>query len=55
MSTIVEDKREDLIGLGMNTSRVQSSSECWFDDENLWVELTDSRQLGVPLAYFPGS
>lgn len=24
-----------------------------FDDENMWVELADGRQLGVPLAYFP--
>ncbi len=25
----------------------------WFDEESLWVELADGRQLGVPLAYFP--
>lgn len=25
----------------------------WFDDSNLWVRLTDGRQLAVPLAYFP--
>lgn len=24
-----------------------------FDSDNIWVELTDGRQLGVPLAYFP--
>lgn len=24
-----------------------------FDMDNIWVELTDGRQLGVPLAYFP--
>lgn len=24
-----------------------------FDANNMWVELTDGRQLGVPLAYFP--
>ena len=24
-----------------------------FDADNMWVELTDGRQLGVPLAYFP--
>ena len=24
-----------------------------FDADNLWVELTDGRQIGVPLAYFP--
>lgn len=24
-----------------------------FDSDNMWVELSDGRQLGVPLAYFP--
>lgn len=24
-----------------------------FDDDNLWVELSDGRTLGVPLAWFP--
>lgn len=24
-----------------------------FDNDNMWVELTDGRLLGVPLAYFP--
>ncbi|MGO9372793.1 MAG: DUF2442 domain-containing protein [Syntrophobacteraceae bacterium] len=24
-----------------------------FDADNMWVELTDGRQLAVPLAYFP--
>jgi Protein of unknown function (DUF2442) len=24
-----------------------------FDEDNLWVELTDGRTLGVPLAWFP--
>ena len=24
-----------------------------FDAHNMWVELIDGRQLGVPLAYFP--
>jgi len=24
-----------------------------FDEDNMWVELADGRQLGVPLAYFP--
>ncbi len=24
-----------------------------FDRDNMWVELSDGRQLGVPLAYFP--
>jgi hypothetical protein len=38
----------------MNASReVPRARRIWFDDENLWVELMDSRQLGVPLTYFP--
>jgi len=24
-----------------------------FDQDSLWVDLTDGRQLGIPLAYFP--
>ena len=24
-----------------------------FDTDNMWVDLSDGRQLGVPLAYFP--
>ncbi len=24
-----------------------------FDDDTMWVELADGRQLGVPMAYFP--
>ena len=24
-----------------------------FDEDTMWVDLTDGRQLGVPLAYFP--
>lgn len=24
-----------------------------FDSNNMWVELSDGRKLGVPLAYFP--
>ncbi|MBN2092172.1 DUF2442 domain-containing protein [candidate division KSB1 bacterium] len=29
------------------------ATRIWFDDHNLWTELADGRQLGVPLAYFP--
>jgi len=25
----------------------------WFDADNMWLELADSRTLGVPLVYFP--
>lgn len=24
-----------------------------FDDDSMWVDLTDGRKLGVPLTYFP--
>lgn len=24
-----------------------------FDDDRMWIDLVDGRQLGVPLAYFP--
>ncbi len=30
-----------------------SAARVWFDDDNLWLELADGRQLSVPLAYFP--
>jgi hypothetical protein len=25
----------------------------WFDEDNLWLNLADGRQLSVPLVYFP--
>ena len=34
------------------TSLVKASS-VRFDDDNMWVELSDGRTLGVPLAWFP--
>ena len=30
-----------------------SAMSVTFDEENMWVELTDGRTLGVPLAQFP--
>jgi len=30
-----------------------SASRVWFDSENMWVSLTDGRQISIPLAYFP--
>ncbi|MFQ5730161.1 MAG: DUF2442 domain-containing protein, partial [Waddliaceae bacterium] len=30
-----------------------SANRVWFDRENMWVSLTDGRQLSIPLAYFP--
>jgi hypothetical protein len=32
---------------------VAAAKRVWFDNENMWLELTDGRQLSVPLAYFP--
>ncbi|MEW6350928.1 MAG: DUF2442 domain-containing protein [Thermodesulfobacteriota bacterium] len=38
----------------MNISAFEPrAGRVWFDADNMWVELTDGRQLGVPLAYFP--
>ena len=30
-----------------------SATSVRFDDHTMWVELSDSRTLGVPLAWFP--
>lgn len=30
-----------------------SSKSLRFDDDSMWVELSDGRVLGVPLAWFP--
>lgn len=38
----------------MNTLTFEASAKkVWFDSENMWVGLTDGRQLSIPLAYFP--
>lgn len=37
----------------MNSSNKGKAKTVKFDEDNMWVELTDGRQLGVPLAYFP--
>lgn len=38
----------------MNTLNLEAlASGVTFDTDNMWVELTDGRQLGVPLVYFP--
>ena len=29
------------------------ATRVWFDSDNLWVFLTDGRQLSVPLTFFP--
>ena len=30
-----------------------SATKVWFDDFNMWVALSDGRQLSIPLEYFP--
>ncbi len=30
-----------------------SAQKIWFDEYNLWILLSDGRQLSVPLIYFP--
>ena len=30
-----------------------SATHVHFDDDTMWVQLTDGRTLGVPLAWFP--
>ncbi len=38
----------------MNTFTFEASAKkIWFDSDNMWVSLTDGRQLSIPLAYFP--
>lgn len=38
----------------MHTSETEAAApRVRFDDDTLWVELTDGRTLVVPLAYFP--
>ena len=39
---------------GMNTLTLEPLAiSVSFDADNMWIKLTDGRQLGVPLAYFP--
>ena len=28
------------------------ATKIWFDEDNMWLNLSDGRQLSVPLAYF---
>ena len=38
----------------MNSSKIKGlAKEVSFDEDLMWVELSDGRRLGVPLAYFP--
>ena len=38
----------------MSTLTIEASAtKVWFDEYNMWVNLSDGRQLSVPLEYFP--
>ncbi|TLD42390.1 MAG: hypothetical protein JETT_1324 [Candidatus Jettenia ecosi] len=38
----------------MNTLTFEANAtKIWFDNENMWIALTDGRQLSIPLLYFP--
>ena len=38
----------------MSISTFESRApKIWFDEDNLWLNLADGRQLSVPLVYFP--
>lgn len=36
---------------GMNS--LVKATKVWFDADSLWLDLSDGRTLGVPLAWFP--
>ena len=35
------------------TNTLVRATKAWCDDDSLWVDLSDGRTLGVPLAWFP--
>ncbi len=35
--------------------QVTSASQAWFDDSKLYVRLTDGREIGVPIDWYPRS
>ncbi len=38
----------------MSTLTIEASAtKVWFDQYNMWIALTDGRQLSVPIEYFP--
>ncbi len=38
----------------MNTLTIETSvTKIWFDEYNIWVDISDGRILAVPLEYFP--
>ena len=49
MRVIFCQTQQLLKGRGMNTS----AKSVRFDDNSMWVDLSDGRTLGIPLAWFP--
>ena len=38
----------------MSTLTIEASAtKVWFDQYNMWIALTDGRQLSIPIEYFP--
>ena len=38
----------------MSTLTIEASAtKVWFDEFNMWLNLSDGRQLSIPLEYFP--
>ena len=41
-------------GMSISTFEARATS-IWFDEDNMWLNLADGRQLSVPLVYFSAS
>lgn len=37
----------------MTSSEASDPTRVWFDEQRMFVELADGRQLGIPLVWFP--
>ena len=35
------------------TSSLVKATKVWFDEDSMWLDLSDGRTLSVPLAWFP--
>lgn len=35
------------------TSSLVKANKVWFDEDSMWLDLSDGRTLSVPLAWFP--
>ncbi len=35
------------------TSSLVKATKIWFDEDSMWLDLSDGRTLSVPLAWFP--